>query len=415
MSEDNSMAAELIEHALYAYESAFHSMFSLTNGNCRIDYRREENRGFFIVLFKHAQFLAARACSRTALEISKLILSLDPVNDPLAVILTIDFYAIRSKQYDFLITLYKEWEHSHNLALLPNMAYSYALAMYHANKLDNADDALQYALAMFPGILKLLLGEMGIQVDSRVMSHKYFSMTAVTSSPLALQQLMALYIERCKMLYQGDPEILLWLERNVHVVLDRVDKKDDTMILEYATKRNHIYKSQPPRNILRHIILSDFKEKVPLADFLKKETDPIVHFDPLPPLDSINIYERPKQSITQNLASQTNGFQLFFQSLLPSFNLPPQNPHDLAQAMAQQRNNEQDAVGFEDDGNEAAGGVRVHEVPLPNPLPDLRISLNSIVDAMRDFLSDIRATERPNEEADLESTSSDDDPNDYLT
>ena len=52
MSEDNSMAAELIEHALYAYESAFHSMFNLTNGNSRLDYRRQENRGFFIVLFK---------------------------------------------------------------------------------------------------------------------------------------------------------------------------------------------------------------------------------------------------------------------------------------------------------------------------------------------------------------------------
>ena len=48
-------------------------------------------------------------------------------------------------------------------------------------------------------------------------------------------------------------------------------------------------------------------------------------------------------------------------------------------------------------------------------MPDLRISLNSIVDAMRDFLSDIRVMERnPNEEADLES-SSDNDGNDYLT
>lgn len=400
MSEDNSMAAELIEHALYAYESAFHSMFSLTSGNCRLDYRRQENRGFFIVLFKHAQFLHGRACCRTSLELAKLILSLDPVNDPLAIILLIDFYAIRSKQYDFLITLYREWETSHNLSLLPNMAYSYALALYHANKMDESDEAIQYALCMFPGILKLILDEIGIQADSRVTSHKYFGYASVTSCPLALQQLMALYVERCKMLWSGDPEILMWLERNVHVVLDFADKKDDK-IAEYAAKRTSLYPT-PPRNILRHVILSEFKEKVPIADFIKKETDPIVHFDPLPPIDSINIYERPKHASQNALArSQANGFQLFFQSLLPSFGLPAVNPQQAAAAHE---------IGVQEELDEAAG--HAHEVP--NPLPDLRISLNSIVDAMRDFLSDIRAVERnPNEEADLESSS--DNENDYLT
>lgn len=410
MSEDNSMAAELIEHGLYAFESAFHSMFNLTSGNCRLDYRRQENRGFFIVLFKHAQFLAARACPRTALELSKLILSLDPINDPLAIILMIDFYAIRSKQYEFLINLYREWENSHNLSLLPNMAYSYALALYHSNKMDDSDEAIQYALSMFPGILKLILDDLGIQADSRVTSHKYFGYASVSTCPLALQQLMSLYVERSRVLWSGDPEILMWLERNVHVVLDKVDKKDEK-IAEYATKRSTRY-PHPPRNILRHVILSDFKEKVPIADFLKKETDPIVHFDPLPPLDSINIYTRPKAANHATLArQQANGFQLFFQSLMPSFNLPPQQPQDVAQAMAAQGNAAAQQQVANEELNEAAG--HAHEVP--NPIPDLRISLNSIVDAMRDFLSDIRVMERnPNEEADLES-SSDNDANDYLT
>lgn len=404
ISEDAQMAAELIEHCLYAYEMSFHSMFSLTSGNCRLDYRRQENRGFYIALFKHAQFLAARACSRTALELSKLILSLDPDNDPLAIILIIDFYAIKSKQFDFLSNLYREWKTSHNLALLPNMAYSNALALYYANKMDECDKEIQYAMSMFPGVLKLLLDEMNIQVDSRVSSHKYFSSAAVTSSPLALQQLMLLYVTRCKTLWSGDPEILLWLERNVHVVLDRVDRRDE-IIGEYEKRRLKSYPT-PPRNILRHVILSDFKEKVPIADFLKKETDPIVHFDPLPPFDSINIYERPKPTTNRhNLTSQATGFQLFFQSLMPGFNLPPQQPQDVAEAMLQnaaQRNDE-------NEGGELAAGGHAHEVP--NPIPDLRISLNSIVDAMRDFLSDIRVMDRNPNEGDLESSSSDDDAN----
>lgn len=402
------MASELIEHALYAFEVAFHSMFSVTSGNCRLDYRRQENRGFFIVLFKHAQFLAARACPRTALELSKLILSLDPENDPLAIILLIDFYALRSKQHDFLIQLYKEWEASHNLQLLPNMAYSFALALYHANRMDESDTALQYALAMFPGVLKLLLDELSIHPDSRVSSHKYFGPGAFTSSPLPLQQLMQLFVERCKIVWSGDNEILMWLERNVHVVLDRVDKKDE-VINEYVTKRSTRY-PHPPRNILRHVILSEFKEKVPIADFLKKDSEPIVHFDPLPPLDSINIYERPKAvANAQQLARTANGLQLFFQSLLPSFNLQHQ-PQDVAQAMAQAAQLDE-AVGGVD---EAAGGGHPEG---PVAYAELRQSLNSIVDAMRDFLSDIRVMERnPNEDGeDEDSSSGEEDVNDYLT
>jgi Transcriptional repressor TCF25 len=404
------MAAELIEHCLYAYEMSFHSMFSVTNGNCRMDYRRQENRGFFIALFKHAQFLAARACPRTALELSKLILSLDPENDPLAIILVIDYYAIKSKQYEFLINLYREWKSSHNLSLLPNMAYSYALALYHSNKMDECDREIQFAMSIFPGVLKLLLDELNVQADSRVSGHKYFSYASVGTAPLALQQLMSLYIIRCKTLWSGDPEILLWLERNVHIVLDRADRKDE-IIGEYEKRRAKSFPT-PPRNILRHVILSDFKEKVPVADFLRKETDPIVHFDPLPPLDSINIYERPKPTVNRhNLASQATGFQLFFQSLMPSFNLPPQQPQDVAEAMiaqAAQRNEQAD------EGDVAAGGAgHAHEVP--NPLPDLRVSLNSIVDAMRDFLSDIRVMDRNPNEGDMESSSSDQDDVNELT
>lgn len=77
----------------------------------------------------------------------------------------------------------------------------------------------------------------------------------------------------------------------------------------------------PPRPILRHIILSDFKEKVPLAPFINKETDAILMYDPLPPLDSINIYERPKMSIASRLLPDASPFSMFFQSLLPNFNV----------------------------------------------------------------------------------------------
>lgn len=44
ISEDLAMAAELIERALFCMECAFHPVFNLAQGNCRLDYRIQENR-----------------------------------------------------------------------------------------------------------------------------------------------------------------------------------------------------------------------------------------------------------------------------------------------------------------------------------------------------------------------------------
>ncbi|ROI96425.1 Transcription factor 25 [Anabarilius grahami] len=82
----------------------------LTSGMCRLDYRRPENRAFYLVLFKHVIFLEKRGCPRTALEYCKLILSLDPENDPLCMLLLFDFLCLRCREYTTLIRLYEEWE-----------------------------------------------------------------------------------------------------------------------------------------------------------------------------------------------------------------------------------------------------------------------------------------------------------------
>lgn len=110
------------------------------------------------------------------------------------------------------------------------------------------------------------------------------------------------------------------MERNVNAVLDRVDAKHE-QVAEFAAKRAQRYK-QPPKAILRHIILSDFKEKVPLAPFINKDTEPILMYDPLPPVDSINIYNRPNMTAAPaRTLMDASPLSMFFQSLLPNFNV----------------------------------------------------------------------------------------------
>lgn len=105
---------------------------------------------------------------RTSLEFCKLLLSLDPEGDPLAVVLCIDFYALKAKEYEWFIKFCNLWEDSRNLTQLPNIVYSLALAHFRMGNKTDADKLLQNALIMFPDVLTLLVDQCNIQTDSEV-------------------------------------------------------------------------------------------------------------------------------------------------------------------------------------------------------------------------------------------------------
>jgi len=54
-------------------------------------------------------------------------------------LLLVDFHALRSEQYDFLVRMYVDWESHRNLSQLPNFAFSVPLAKYHLSVHDGSD------------------------------------------------------------------------------------------------------------------------------------------------------------------------------------------------------------------------------------------------------------------------------------
>ena len=54
-------------------------------------------------LVKYIDVLGRKGCSKTALEVCKLLLGLNPKHDTWGVLLRIDFYSLRAKEYEFLI------------------------------------------------------------------------------------------------------------------------------------------------------------------------------------------------------------------------------------------------------------------------------------------------------------------------
>ncbi|XP_062817767.1 ribosome quality control complex subunit TCF25 [Anolis carolinensis] len=371
MQEDQEMARDLIERALYTLECAFHPVFSLTSGTCRLDYRRPENRAFYLALFKHMVFLERRGCPRTALEFCKLILSLDPENDPLCMLLIIDLLSLRAREYAFLTRLFREWEGHRNLSQLPNFAFSVPLAHFLLSQQEDlpevelsqaqerAASLIQQALIMFPSVLMPLLDRCSIQPDAMVSSHPFFGLEAQLSSPPALNQLVSLYLGRTHSLWK-DPSVMSWLETNVHEVLRRVDSKDPA--LDEAEQKRKVRYQNAPRNVYRHVILSEIREATAALP-PEVTSHPIMGFDPLPPLDSIISYTRPERP---SHPANESTLSLFFRSLLPNYNLQ---------------------------GEVGAGG---EEGPVAGQ--NLNQGVNRLMAAMRDMLANIQFQEPPRDE-----------------
>ncbi|XP_051236436.1 transcription factor 25 [Dicentrarchus labrax] len=373
IQEDQEMARDLIERALYSFECAFHPLFSLTSGTCRLDYLRPENRAFYLALYKHMMFLEKRGCPRTALEYCKLILSLDPDSDPLCMLLLIDFLTLRSREYQSLLQLYQDWEVHRNLSQLPNFAFSTALCHFHLSQQEDmdpeesnkerhkADLMLQDSLIMFPGVLMPLLDLCTVQPDSTVTAHAFFGPKSQIGQPPALAELTSLYVGRTCSLWR-EAAVMLWLEESVKEVLRRVDAKDP-QVEDCQNKRKQRYQSAP-RNIHRHVLLSEIKEATSSLP-LEVTSQPVMGFDPLPPLDSVMSYTRPERQHVG--ASNESTLSLFFRSLLPNFNL-------------------QGGLRQEDDMEVARAGQELNQ------------EVNRLMVAMRDMLANIRFQEPPRED-----------------
>ena len=313
--EDVQMASELIERTLFTMEAAFHPLFNLAVGTSRLEYRRQENRAFFIALFRHLVFIGSRACYRTALEFSKLILNLDPDQDPVGVFLLMDFYAVKARQYQWFLKMYEELEPKKNLSQLPNWAFGAALCSFYSGDPEKADAQLQEALIMFPGALLRLLDKCSIEADS-TSKHNFF-LEAEMKQTDGLTLLIKLYVGRSFHLWK-DADLLPWLEKNVKRVVERVAVKDD-LVRKCEEKRNLRYYGAP-RNIYRHVVMSGVEDAT--TSLPKELADaPLMAYDPLPPQDSIDLYtkmSRPTQ------IDDPSALRLFFRSILPNFN--PNDP-----------------------------------------------------------------------------------------
>ncbi|KAG0223366.1 Transcription factor 25 [Mortierella sp. GBA43] len=335
---DVALAGEFIEQALYAFEKSFHSLFNIASGSVRLSFMEVENRSFFLAIHRHIQFLGRRGCWRTAFEFNKLLLSLDPHNDPLGALLSIDFYALKAHEYTYLKRLYERLNQEHGLDQMPNFLYSIALAQFHleGTQQDNSNNStstgdkhqessklLQRAILLFPTAVPLLADQGNFSVDAEVAGEAAFY--PATDLPKVLDLYVHMFVTRNFALWK-EPEVISWLKSNLRVCvqsrfknandpdvkdakalltsLSSHQKQKSEPVLSYGpdgTLESDIHTSSSSSSaqndpwdislrVCRHVMVSEYTS---LARYLpEKIVTATMHMhDPLPPPGSRNVYE----------------------------------------------------------------------------------------------------------------------------
>ncbi|KAJ3193990.1 Transcription factor 25 [Irineochytrium annulatum] len=300
---DLAKAAEYVERALHVYERSFHSMFGLASGSCQLPYEYRENRAFHLALGRHVNFVGRRGCWRTCLEVSKLLLSIDPEEDPLGAMLGLDFYAVKAREFEWFQRLWREWgghgiEGSDGAAAdveivgMPNLEFGIALVEWELeNKETNlaaggtrrkSSELLRRAILNYPVAVVLLLDK-AATTDPYITNSPVFTDVGnpvETDSEKAVDILIRLFVERSHPLWK-EPEVLAWLRQVAGEVANL--GLHDAAVKNGLENRRTAYTEGLPLNVSRHIYVSEYSNLMPFlpASATRRGMNA---FDPMPPL-----------------------------------------------------------------------------------------------------------------------------------
>jgi len=319
---DPATSGELLERALFSFGRAVHSSFAqnLAAGKARLEFRRPENREFWLAAWRYIGNIGMRATWRTAYEWAKLVLSLDPDNDPYCARLVIDQLAIRGRQPQNFLDLSRSKFFSEKWSALPNIRFSQALAHQTINPQgQEGTQALKKAIQEFPWVGARLFQDLSVDP----LPKSIWGTTA--ASPLDV-----FYTELY--LAQG---IDLWKLPESMKFLSETGSKLSPDAIDAPISVGEIGIDEA-----RFVILTDKPALIGLVPRSITSTMESAS-DPLPPLDTLRSYntdvQAPRRSLgmadrvpparlvemdPEQFIQELNALQRFFELLIPGFSDP---------------------------------------------------------------------------------------------
>ncbi|KAL8763794.1 MAG: hypothetical protein Q9184_000496 [Pyrenodesmia sp. 2 TL-2023] len=165
---DHSVSGDLLERALFSFGRSVHSSFvhGLSEGKARMDFRRPENREFWLAAWRYVSNLGQRGTWRTSYEWAKLVFSLDPEGDPYCVAINLDQLALRGGQAEHFLKLCGCIPLD-SFLVRPSLRISSALAKYRLKDAQGSRSQLREAIANYPYIFARLFQELNLEQTPR--------------------------------------------------------------------------------------------------------------------------------------------------------------------------------------------------------------------------------------------------------
>ncbi|KAI7459867.1 DUF654-domain-containing protein [Hortaea werneckii] len=314
---DHATSGDLLERALFSMGRAAHSTFAknLAEGKARLDFRRPENREFWLASWRYMQNLSMRGTWRTVYEWAKLLYALAPEEDPYALWLVLDQYALRSRQDLDFLNLSKNASLKEVHQNMPNIALSQGLADYRAGNKSKGQQALFTAIAKHPWVIARLMQELSLDPPPNIWGKE----PRTEKEKLYTE----LYATRAKDLWNTPENCALLTETASALPPELAPVDPDTSPISTPEARHVLLSDSPP---LIALLPRSFTARMTFAS------------DPLPPSDA---YPPPTTATTnsrrptvpgagpqpngrlgtpaQNLR-ELQGLYSFFSSLFPWFN-----------------------------------------------------------------------------------------------
>ncbi|RYN22793.1 hypothetical protein AA0113_g8913 [Alternaria arborescens] len=301
-------ASDMLERALFTFGRSVHSTFSanLASGKARMDFRRPENREFWLAVWRYIATLGVRATWRTSFEWAKMLLAMDPEHDPYCLRLLVDQLALRGREPGALIDLVESDYLQREWKVPPNLAFSVALAHDRVKQPQKARSTLRNAVKEYPWLAARLCKELDISPIPKPVWGK---------EPNGEYQelLCQLYVPKAKDLWNNTEGTTLLVEI-CYSFEEELGAGEDPYWLA----------QMPETDLGRHVILSDNQPLMALLDPKVKAKFTSVS-DPLPPDDSIESYDasvagalsgRPRgPAVREELLAELEQFQIYFQSI----------------------------------------------------------------------------------------------------
>lgn len=266
-----ALAAELYERALFTFGRVTTSAFrqDLERGQARLDFRRPENRQFWLAGYYNLGSLLRKGTFRTALEWAKLLFAMD-LGDPFGMRHFIHPLAIRCHAAGWLSDFLEELEKLGVYSDLVYISQTSILAKLQNGEVEEAREALIKGLKTVPWLYCSLFQELNLDTPPAI-----WGLSADSSDTRKFWT--GLYIAQTKD---------LWKNRQARDLLVEVTKSQDRIDIKHLPEDD----AEIDLASGRLVYLEGLKSLITLLPPDMHDAQPNYDFDPMPPVREQNIF-----------------------------------------------------------------------------------------------------------------------------